>query len=338
MAQEEFLRKILRIYPWFFIILIFSFIVLNGFYSIYVSTYISPPGQTIYIPPQSSMGAVTNALNRANIVRSSFYLKVYLYLSGQAQAIKAGYYNFQGDLNIPAVAKMLVRGGRGIKIAFPDGLSLIEVQGLLNQSLSNKKIDLTKAKLADFSNIDLNKYFPATATLEGFLAPDTYEFFPEETTHSIEEKFLANFSKKFLPLFLKNPGQNFYQNLIIASLVEKEAKNPNDMRVVAGIIEKRLANHKPLQIDSSIAYVKCSAYPCSWQVNASDLKTNSPYNTYKNLGLPPTPISNPGLDAISAAFSPLKTDYWYYITTNKGQMIFAKTLREQESNINRYLR
>jgi UPF0755 protein len=338
MPQEEFLRKILRIYPWFFLLIIFVFIIANGIYATYTPLFLEEPGKTIYIRPKTSLKSVADLLHQQGVIRSSFYFRVYLFLTNQTKKIKAGYYTFQGKLNLPEVAEILVKGGRGVKMTFPEGLTLREIQDLLSRNLKRQKFNLTQYRLKDFPNLDLIRYFPEDAGLEGFLFPDTYEFFPDEDEKTITLRFLKNFSDKALPLFLKQPGMNFYEKLIIASLLEREVKGPDEMRLVAGIIEKRLKTKKPLEIDAASVYEQCKQYPCDWQVTNKQLALDSPYNTYKRIGLPPTPINNPGTQAIISALNPQLSDYWFYLTTSEGKAVFSKTFKEHQKMVRKYLK
>ena len=335
--DELNISRFIKLYPWLFLLFVLSFILLYSIYLIYYPVYIPEPGINIYISPKSSFKYIGEKLEQAGVIKSSFYLRVYGVITSKHLNIKAGNYIFSGYLNIPKVLEILEKGGRGIVITFPEGLTLKEINDILKNNGLN--VDLTKFRLGDFSDIELIKYFPKEANLEGFLAPDTYEFFKEESEKSIVYKFLKNFEKKLLPEFLKYPEKNFYERLIIASMLEKEAKYFEDMRIVAGILDNRLRANKKLEVDASVAYIKCERYPCSWKVTSKDIKNlDSPYNTYKNKGLPPTPICNPGLNAIKASLEPLSTGYLYYLTDKNGKVIFAKTIKEHQNNIKKYLK
>lgn len=179
------------------------------------------------------------------------------------------------------------------------------------------------------------------AGVEGYLFPDTYEFFVSSSPNVVLQKFISNFNLKATPLF--SESTNIQQTLIIASLIEHEIKPAptgtpyakSDRAIVSGIIEKRLANNMPLQIDATLCYIKPA--PCL-PLTPQDMKIDSPYNTYIHTGLPPTPIDNPGADAIYAALHPAISPYWFFLSDPKtGATIFSSTLDQQTKNIVKYL-
>jgi UPF0755 protein len=345
MVEEQFLRKLVKFYPWFVVALVLIVIFIYSSYQFFVPVYIPSPGKEIYIPTKTSLKEIGNILEKENIINSAFYFKIFLTLTRQAHQIKPGFYKFDGQIDIAKLARIMTKGGKGIRIVIPEGLTLIEIQDILKKNGLN--VDFGKLKLSDFENSELLKYFPKEVNLEGILAPDTYEFFKEESEKEIAEKFLRNFSKKFLPEFIRGYAVNsgalsaneLYQKLILASILEREAKNFEDMRIIAGILEKRIKKNKKLEVDAAIAYVKCKSYPCDWNVSAADVrKIDSPYNTYLNSGYPPGPINNPGSNAIRASFNPQASDFWYYLTNPDSETIFSKTFKEHQKNIKKHLR
>ncbi len=179
-----------------------------------------------------------------------------------------------------------------------------------------------------FSNYEL------PSDLEGYLFPDTYEFFVPSAPEVVFQKFISTFNLKAAPLF--SNSRNFKDVLTVASLIEREVPSDgNDRAKVSGIIWKRLDNHMPLQIDATLCYVK--ADPCL-PLTRKDLEMDSPYNTYRYAGLPPTPIGNPGSDAIYAATHPVPSAYWFFLSDPKTQKtIFSRTLDEHTKNIVKYL-
>jgi UPF0755 protein len=184
----------------------------------------------------------------------------------------------------------------------------------------------------------------SAVALEGKLFPDTYYFYASSTVDEVIQKMTDDFDAKAAPLFAAQnvTGTVEEQDLIIASLIEKEVASSTDQTIVAGIIDKRLAAHDYLDIDATICYAKQQAAPTSTAscspLTAADLKIDSPYNTYTHYGLPSTPIGNPDLAAITAALNPATSSYWYYLSDPKtGATIYATTLAQQEANEKKYL-
>lgn len=181
-----------------------------------------------------------------------------------------------------------------------------------------------------------------SSSLEGQLFPDTYYFYASSTVDEVVQKMTDDFVAKAGPLFASTTPSQEKQDLIIASLIEKEVASSTDQAIVAGIIDKRLAAGYYLDIDATICYAKQQAAPTSTAgcspLTAADLKIDSPYNTYTHHGLPPTPIGNPDVAAITAALNPATSSFWYYLTDPKtGATIYATTLAQQEANQKKYL-
>jgi UPF0755 protein len=333
MVYEDLIKKIFRLYPFLLIGLFLIFVLVHFLYSTFSPIFIGER-KTFYVNPGTKIWLLAQNLEKQGIIRSAFYFR--LLASLRKSNIKAGIYEFSGFYNLIDVLKNLEAGGRGIKITITEGLTLKEIEALFRKN--GFKVDLAKYKLSDFPKIDLKNYFPPESNLEGFLAPDTYEFFPNDDEKKIVERILQNFSKKYLNEILKGTEFDLYQRLILASIIEKEAKNLEDFPIVAGILIKRLKNNKKLEADATLVYEKCNFVFCSEPLTKEDLIKDSPYNTYKRLGLPPTPISNPGILAIRSVNNPLMTDYWYYLNDSDGRAIFAKTFKEHQENIKRYLK
>jgi len=174
------------------------------------------------------------------------------------------------------------------------------------------------------------------ADLEGYLYPDTYEFFVPSGVDIIKERFKENFDAKILHLFPDGVSEAELRDIIItASLLEKEVPDSDERRIVAGIINKRIGNGIPLQIDASICYIKRGR---CLPITEEDKKIDSLYNTYRYSGLPPGPISNPGIDAIIASINPQESPYLYYVSDPEtSKTIFAKSLDEHNRNVVKYL-
>lgn len=176
---------------------------------------------------------------------------------------------------------------------------------------------------------------------EGYLFPDTYRFFKESAPQRVMEIMTDTFERKAAPLF-QDGTVPIYDTIIIASLLEKEVVDFNERRIVAGVIKKRLAEGMPLQVDATICYIKKvesdpPGQPC-YPLTGLDLRIDSPYNSYLYQGLPPGPIGNPGIDALTATVQAQASPYWYYLTDPAtGRTIFSKTHEEHEEQRERYL-
>jgi len=333
MANQELVSKIFKIYPFLILSFFLVFIFAHTIYSIFYPVFIGE-NKIIIIQPKSKSWNIGQNLEKESIIRSSFYFKLLTIL--KKSNIKAGIYEFNGFYNLLDVIKTLEKGGRGIRITITEGMTLKEIEKMFQDK--GFKVNFSKFTIKDFDNIDLKKYFKEDIGLEGFLAPDTYEFLPTDDEKSIVSEILKNFSNKYMPELLKGIDLSLYERLILASIVEKEAKFKEDFPVIAGVLLKRLKNNQRLEVDATLVYEKCNFVFCQEALTRRDLITISDYNTYKKNGLPPTPISNPGILAINSVNNPIISNYLFYLTDKNGKAIFAKNLEEHNKNIKKFLR
>jgi UPF0755 protein len=175
------------------------------------------------------------------------------------------------------------------------------------------------------------------ASLEGFLFPDSYEYNKDTVTiKHVIESMLDNFNSKLsskMQESIKDQNKTLFEIITMASILEKEVRTANDMKVAAGLLWKRIESGMPLQVDATTIYFLGHNH-----LKSSDLKVDSPYNTYTNKGLPKGPISNPGLKAINATIYPEDSPYWFYLSKPTGETVFSKTFEEHRRAINLYLR
>lgn len=237
-----------------------------------------------------------------------------------------GYYSLHARQNVLIMAWRLSHGAfdvNPVKVTIPEGLSSADIAALYART---------------FDTFDAAGFLASVRNqkLEGYLFPDTYLFLPNATTLDIIKIMHDNFMQKTAPLTprVKSSGHSFADIIKMASILEKEAR-VEDMPMVAGILWKRLAIGMPLQVDSSFAYINGKT---TSTLTTADLKIDSPYNSYTHRGLPPTPISNPGLDSLNAALNPTSSPYLYFLSDKKGNMHYAKTNEEQSANKVKYLR
>lgn len=281
----------------------------------------------IEIPSGSSVRQIAGILNRSGIISSPRIFVAYSMITGSSGRLQAGKYSLNQSMNIPEVLDALVEGRAettDTTIVIPEGSNIWEVDRRL-----------TEAKLiveGEFARVYWKK--------EGYLFPDTYRFRPDARIEDIAKVIQENFDQKTDDV---NP-----KTLIIASLLEKEAKTTEDMRLVAGVIQQRIKNGMLLQIDASVSYGAClreslaNVFKRDCDVTQigvrREIEKDSEFNTYIHAGLPPRPISNPGLRAIEVAANPQPSDYLFYLSTRDGeQIIYSKTLEEHLANRREHL-
>lgn len=305
------------------------------------------PEKIIVINKNEGFLEITDKLVKEEILPSNLSpaFKIYLIISGKASQLKEGSYVLNGDYSLIDFAQIFVTGPQDITITIPEGYTVFDIDKKLSQAGLIKKgeiIDLAqKPNLFDYPFLKSN----SITSLEGFLFPDTYRFSQKATAFEIIDKMLKNFETKVyksLPIEIQNSPDSIVFNIILASIVEKETKTSEDRKMVADILVRRLEKEIPLQVDATIIYAWKIINP-DWQpqnglLSKTDLEIKSPYNSYLNKGLPPSAISNPGLEAIEDVFDPLFNDYWYYLSTPEGEIIYSKTLEEHNRAIEKYLK
>lgn len=291
-----------------------------------------------------SVSEIASNLKKQKLIRNNFCFKLYILVSGFSKKIQAGNYFLSPSMEAREIIALISRGRADKKITIIEGLRGEEIALVFQEG--------------GFS-IDPQAWEQTIKSqkLEGRLFPDTY-FFKENTAYDQIIKVLKdNFDKKITEGLKKEIAESelgLDEIITLASLVEREAKDEESRRIIAGILIKRWKNDWPLQVDATVQYAvgsercketknnpKNDNEKCRWwpqALTASDLEINSPYNTYKYRGLPPGPICNPGLSAIKAVLNPQPSTYWFYLTDNKGQMHYANTSQEHAANIQKYLK
>lgn len=263
--------------------------------------------------------------------KNYYYAKVYLRLNNLGASLQAGVYNLPRNLTIAELIETLQYGREEeVWITIPEGLRKDEIAQLINNELKNENFSPERflALTEDAIFIQTLELGVETDNLEGFLFPDKYSFSTEIDAEGVILKLIDNFKTKVTREYT-------YEDIILASIVEREGYNGNDRPIIAGIILKRFEEGWLLQTDATLLYpLKDWKHPITPEVKEDD----NPYNTYKNIGLPPTPICNPGLQSIEAVWNPTRTSYYYYIHDNDGNPHYAETLDEHNENVNRYLR
>jgi UPF0755 protein len=284
-------------------------------------------------------GQISKNLVKEGFLNSHYPFYAYVLLRGKTDSLKSGFYSFPLEDNFLDIANKIINGDTyKIKITFPEGFTLKDVDQRLAESGFSFKVVLGDVAAGDFEkDFDFLKDASEGATLEGYLFPDTYYFDLDMTAGEIAEVFLKNFDQKFAPyeeLALER-GQSVFDVITMASLIEKEVKSLEDKKLVSGIFWKRIRLGMPLQSCATIAYVLGVD---KWIYSFEDTRTPSPYNTYLQAGLPAGPIANPGLESIIASLYPEESNYLYYLSTPEGETVFSRTLSEHNVAKAKYLR
>ncbi len=273
----------------------------------------------------SGLKEIANKLGAQGLVKNSIVFFLYTRFGKFEGKIQAGDFRLSPSMDVKEIAENLTHGTLDIWITIPEG------------NRSDEIADILQEKIPSFKSL----WRTILRTNEGYLFPDTYLIPKDADVNLIVTLMRNNFQSKFETLTSQNQNKlTKDQIVIIASLVEREAKFAQDRPYVASVILNRLSLSMPLQIDSTIQYVLgYSEEEKSWwrkNVTFEDLKIRSSYNTYQNVGLPPTPIANPGLDALEASVNPIKSNFLYYVSDKTGHLHFAKTLEEHNLNITKY--
>jgi len=271
--------------------------------------------------------SVATRLGQNNLIKSptSFYILVKL--MGIERAIQAGDFRLAKSMDSETIARELTHGIVDVWVTTLEGWRLEEVAGKLA-----KELDIPEQEFLKYAQ-------------EGYMFPDTYLIPKDATAAAIAKLFMDTLNKKVteeIRADIEKSGLTFKEVIILASIVEREGKTDADRPLIAGILIKRLKAGWPLQADATLQYA-LGYQPAekSWWKKTlynEDKEVKSPYNTYKNTGLPPGPISNPGLAAIRAVIYPVESGYWFYLHDQEGIVHFAKTEEEHNANIASFLR
>ena len=281
---------------------------------------------------------ISKELKELGIIRSAYFFRTYTLLSLRHLSLQAGKYNLSSKMSSYQIVKKMVLGDViKNKLVILEGWDLADIGQYLELKEVCEKDFFAFLIEKDYSeHFDFLKDKPEDVALEGYIFPDTYEISEVEACEDILGMMLSNFDNKLTSELrdeISNQNKSIFDIVIMASMLEKEVRTLEDKKIVAGILWKRLSVDMPLQIDATVNYVTGKSDPA---VAIKDTKLDSPYNTYKYKGLPKGPISNPGLDSLTAAIYPTATKFWFYLTD--GRTIFSETFEQHVAAKAKYLR
>ena len=324
-------------------LLALGLILVAGFFVSVLRPYGGKGGSAHFIIKKGeSVQEIGAHLSEQKLLRNQRVFKVYARLRGLDKKFLAGEHVIPRPFSIKDLVETLSSGvylEKGQNITIIEGWGLREIESYLKENSLILAQEFFQAAAKDFAQeFPFLKERPLGVSLEGYLFPDTYRIPKPAAPEDILRAMLKNFSQKFpfefQEIFTKQ-GQTIFSIITMASIVEREVPFSYDRPLVAGILWKRLKVGMPLQVDSTVNYATNGK---SRALSSEELALYSPYNTYKYPGLPPTPISNPGLNAISAAIFPKESPYWYFLSKEDGTTVFSKTLKEHIIAKNKWVR
>ncbi len=283
-------------------VLVFIAVVLF-FYVTILSSPQNSEDTIIHVSRGQSLKDITIQLENKNVVRQASTLQSFVVVFKGDRQISVGDYLFTKDLSVWQVGLRLAFGRHNInpiKITLPEGITSVQMADIIKKQMPNFNEEI---------------FLDKTKDKEGYLFPETYFFFPLTTEDEIIYELSTSFKTKISSLDkeIKNSGHSLNEIITMASIIEEEAKGKNDAPIISGILWKRLEKGIPLQVDAD-----------KW--------------TYKNKGLPTSPISNPGIASIKAVLSPVSSPYLYYLHDKNGVAHYATTFSQHQSNIAKYLK
>ncbi len=299
------------------------------------------PTETQLVTIESGMPAHAAAvrLERAGVIRSSLVFRVLTRIRGVGARIHAGEYRFSGELTPGQVLDKLVTGEVvRHRLTVPEGLRLDEIAGLLQaEGFGQQERFLEAAKRVELI-ADLD---PDAKDLEGYLFPETYFFARGTAEEQIVAEMVLGFRTELTPQRLariRELGLTPRQTVILASLIEEEARMDDERGRISAVFHNRLEKGMPLQCDPTVVYALVRNGRYRGEIHRSDLAHESPYNTYLSPGLPPGPISSPGGKSLEAALFPARTKELYFVVSGPGRHEFSRTREEHDRAVLRYRR
>jgi len=299
-----------------------------------------PPGEpvAVSVPQGTSVAAIASLLEDAGVIGSASAFRLYLRTKGGGSGFKAGDYELPRRSSFDDVVAALEDGPERefVRLTVPEGLTLPQVAERVG-ALPGRSAEAFLA--AAGSGQVRSRYQPAGSTsLEGLLFPDTYNVDEDEDEAEILRRMVSTFDAKAAAAGVDKVVQGGlvdpYQAVVVASLVEREARVPEDRGMISRVIYNRLKAGMPLQVDATVIYALGRTGERGLRVLFEDLEVDSPYNTYKVTGLPPGPIASPGLAALEAAVSPTPGPWLYYVVVDaEGRHAFGTTAAEHSRNI-----
>jgi UPF0755 protein len=296
------------------------------------------PSQGVFVdvPHGASRRAVARLLANQGVVRSRWVFEA-LSRWRSRSTLQAGEYFFDHPVTNFEVFDAIANGRVYVReLTIPEGFSMFDIADLVQREDFTSRENFLAAARNPALIRDL---VPGAPSLEGFLFPATYEFPRHPTGEQMVTAMVGHFRQQWGEISAQQPnlsGLRLEQVVTLASLVERETPKAEERPLVAGVFVNRLHRRVPLQCDPTVVYALELAGSYNGSLAARNLPFDSPYNTYRHIGLPPGPIANPGGASLRAALAPPATDYLYFVANTEGGHFFSKTLAEHNRNVTLY--
>lgn len=297
--------------------------------------------KTFVIRDGQGVNAISEELHDANLIKNKFVFETWLWLRKSEGKVIAGVYEIPKNISVRHLTNLLVLGPGQSQYA----ITLLEgwTRALMTDTLEAAELDSDKFMILSSKanswkgDYDFLADAPGSASLEGYIFPDTYFVDQLTTEEDLIRKVLNNFDKKLTQDIrdeIAKQDKTIFEVVNLASIIEREVPQYEDKKMIADVFLKRLEASIGLQSDATVNYVTGKGLA---QPSYADLEIDSPYNTYKYRGLPPGPISNPGIDSIKAVVYPTNNNYYYFLTTHEGEVIYSLDYDEHLRNKAQYL-
>jgi len=329
-------------------VLLIAVVALAGWFAWAVLAPVEPHAQTfVMLRPGYSTRRIAAELKSAGVIRNEEAFVFWRYIRHRS-SLKAGEYLFEQPANIIDVQKRLRRGDVYFHtVVIPEGFTMFDISRAIEAAGLGPAQDFLKVAQSDTTLIaDLA---PDAPSLEGYLFPDTYRFSRMQSMHEMAAEMVKRFRAVANQIGLIDAAHEgafavtripwpIQPTVTMASIIEKETAVPDERPLVASVYYNRLAKKIALDADPSVIYAELLAGTYTGALHHDDMRVDSPYNTYRNLGLPPGPIANPGKSSLEAAMRPAQSDYYYFVADAAGHHRFAHTLEEHDKNVAAYRR
>jgi UPF0755 protein len=299
------------------------------------------PGReaTVVVPRGASVPHISRLLQQAGVIRTPRIFEWYVRALRSSSSLKAGEYRFEGPVSLRDVAHKLLRGEVYLhRVTLPEGLCRTEIVAALvqHQAGAFQELDRATRDVRPISKLD-----PAATDLEGYLFPDTYFFSKATSPEELVRTMVGRFLKIWTPERQKRAAElnmTVREVVTLASLIEKETGRASERPLVSAVFHNRLRRSIPLGSDPTVIYGVKLVKSYDGVIHQSDLRLDSPYNTYLNYGLPPGPIASPGLASIDAALYPAEVEYLYFVSRNDGSHVFSVEYQDHMRAVRKYQR